>query len=84
MVKAPSIRSANAIFVSRKKLFLRSALLTAKRTRVRKFPAMIKTDDNMKALHNAMPSALEGILLANSDTFFRLSFTGEVLNIVNL
>ena len=81
---APSIKSAKAIFMIRKKLFFWRALLTAKRTRVSKFPVIIKTDDNAKALHNAMPSAIEGILLANSDAFFTLSFTGDVSIIINV
>ena len=72
------------MFITRNKLFLRSALLTAKRTRGSKLPAMIKTEDNMKTLHNAMPSDLEGKRFANSDVFFRLSFTADMSIVVNL
>ena len=47
-------------------------MLTAKRTRGSKLPAMIKTEDNMKTLHNAMPSDLEGKRFANSDVLTKL------------
>ena len=82
--KVPNIKSANAMFITRNKLFLRSALVTAKRTRASKFPAMIRTEDNMKTLHNAMPSDLEGKRFENSDAFCRLSFTTDVSIILNL
>ena len=72
------------MFITRNKLFLRSALVTAKRTRASKFPAMIRTEDNMRTLHNAMPSDSEGKRFANSDAFCRLSFTTDVSIIVNL
>ena len=72
------------MFITRNKLFLRSGLVTAKRTRASKFPAMIRTEDNMKTLHNAMPSDLEGKRFANSDVFFRLSFTADMSIVVNL
>ena len=72
------------MFITRNKLFLRSVLLTAKRTRASKLPAMIRTEDNMKTLHNAMPSDLEGKRFANSDVFFRLSFTADMSIVVNL
>ena len=82
--KVPNIKSANAMFITRNKLFLRSGLVTAKRTRASKFPAMIRTEDNIKTLHNAMPSNSEGKRFANSDAFCRLSFTTDVSIIVNL
>ena len=66
---APNIKSANAMFITKNKLFLRSGLVTAKRTRVGKFPAMIRTEDKMRALHSAIPSALEGKRLVNEDAF---------------
>ena len=76
--KIPNIKSANAMFITKKKLFLRSFSVTAKITRVSKFPAIIRTDDNIKALHNAIPSALEEKRFWNSDAFFRLSFIVDV------
>ena len=48
-----------------------------------KFPAMIRTEDNMKTLHNAMPSDLEGKRFANSDVFCWLSFTADMSIILN-
>ena len=72
------------MFITRNKLFLRSVLLTAKRTRASKLPAMIRTEDNMKTLLNAMPSDLKGKRFANSDVFFRLSFTADMSIVVNL
>ena len=68
-MKTPNIKSANAIFITRNKLFLRSGLVVAKKTRARKFPAVIETEDKMKALHYAMPSDLEGKLLVDVDAF---------------
>lgn len=73
----PTIKSANAMFMTRNKLFLRSFLLTAKRKRVREFPATLKTDVRMKALHSAMPSALEGdiselVLSVEHDVLFTI------------
>ena len=58
--KAPDIKSANAILMTKNKLLLRSLLLTVKRTRAGKFAKTIKTASNVKALHHAIPSALEG------------------------
>ena len=55
----PTTRSANAILITRDKTFLRSFLLTAKRTIVKEFPAIIKTASNAKAVHHAIPSAFE-------------------------
>ena len=83
-MKAPNIKSANAIFITRNKLFLRSALVAAKRTRVSKFPAVIKTEDKMKALHSARPSDLEGKLLVDVDTFSRVLFTAHESIVINL
>ena len=76
-MKAPNIKSANAIFITKNKLFLRSGLVTAKRTRVSKFPAMIRTEDKMRALHSAILSSLEGKLLVNADTFSMVLFTAD-------
>ena len=55
----PSMRSANAMLMTRNKLFLRSLLLTTNRKMMSKFPTIIKSDAKVKALHNAMPSTLE-------------------------
>ena len=71
------------MFITRNKLFLRSALVTAKRTRASKFPAMIRTEDNMRTLHNAMPSDSEGKRFANSDAFCWLLFTADMSIILN-
>ena len=57
---APNIKSANAILMIRKKLFLRRFLLSTKRTMVSKFPATMKMDVKIYTLHHAIPSALEG------------------------
>ena len=74
---APNIKSANAMFITKNKLFLRSGLVTAKRTRVSKFPAMIRTEDKMRALHSAIPFSLEGKLLVNADAFSMVLFTAD-------
>ena len=76
-MKAPNIKSANAIFRTKNKLFLRSGLVTANGTRVSKFPAMIRTRDKMRALHSAIPSALEGKRLVNADAFSMVLFTAD-------
>ena len=80
----PKIKSANAMFITKKKLFLRSCLVTTKMTRVSKFPTIIRTDDKMKALHNVMPSTLEEKRFGSSDPFFRLSFTVDVSIIISV
>ena len=49
------------------KLFLRSFLLAAKSTIVSKFPTTIKAAVDAKALHNAIPSALEGKSSVDND-----------------
>ena len=51
--------SANAIFTTRNKLFLRSLFFNVKRTIVSKFPKTIKTASITKALHKAIPSVRE-------------------------
>lgn len=56
----PKRRSANAKLMIGYKHFLRSFLFVAKRTIVSKFAATIKTASNTKALHHAIPAALEG------------------------
>ena len=53
------ITSANAIFITRNKLFLRSFLLTTKRTIVSMFLMTTRTASNAKALRQVIPSALE-------------------------
>ena len=77
MEKVPNNKSAKAMFITRNKLFLRSGLVTAKRTRVSKFPAMIRTKDKIRALNRAIPSALEGKLLVNADAFSMVLFTAD-------
>jgi len=57
---APDSKSAKAILMTKNKLLLRSLMLTAKRTRVRNFPRTIKRASNVKAMHQAIPSTLEG------------------------
>ena len=49
-----------------------------------KFPAMIRTEDKMKALHSARPSDLEGKLLVDADAFSRVLFTSHESIIINL
>ena len=83
-MKAPNIKSANAMFMTKKKLFLRSGLVTAKRSRVSKFPAMIRTEHKMKALHSAIPSALEGKLLVNAEAFSKVLFPADESIILKL
>ena len=85
-MKAPNIKSANVICIFRTKneLFLRSGLVTAKRTRVSKFPAMIGTEDKMKVRHSEIPSALKGKLLVNADTFSEVLFPADESIIINL
>ena len=53
------ITSANAIFITRNKLFLRSFLLTTKKTIVSMFLMTTRTASNAKALRQVIPSALE-------------------------
>ena len=65
------------MFTTKNKLFLRSGLVTANRTRASKFPAMIRTRDKMRALHSAIPSALEGKRLVNADAFSMVLFTAD-------
>ena len=77
MEKVPNNKSAKAMFITRNKLFLRSGLVTAKRTRVSKFPAMIRTEDKIRALNRAISSALEGKLLVNADAFSMVLFTAD-------
>ena len=83
-MKAPNIKSANAIFITRNKLFLRSGLVIAKRTRASKFPAVIRTEDKIRALHSAIPSDLEGRLLVNEDAFSKVLFPADESIIINL
>ena len=83
-MKAPNIKSANAIFITRNKLFLRSGLVTAKRTRASKFPAVTRTEDKIKALHSAIPADLEGRLLVNADAFSKVLFPADKSIIIHL
>ena len=83
-MKAPNIKSANAIFITRNKLFLRNGLVLAKRTRASKFPAVIRTEDKIRALHSAIPSDLEGRLLVNEDAFSKVLFPADESIIINL
>ena len=83
-MKAPNIKSANAIFITRNKLFLRNGLVIAKRTRASKFPAVIRTEDKIRALHSAIPSDLEGRLLVNEDAFSKVLFPADESIIINL
>ena len=82
-VKAPIIKSANAMLMTKNKLFLRSVLLRANRTMVSKFPATISTDSKIKALHHAMPSALEGTAIDKPVAFSKLVLATDVLFIVD-
>ena len=83
-MKAPNIKSANAIFITRNKLFLRNGLVIAKRTRASKIPAVIRTEDKIRALHSAIPSDLEGRLLVNEDAFSKVLFPADESIIINL
>ena len=83
-MKAPNIKSANAIFITRNKLFLRNGLVIAKRTRASKFPAVIRTEDKIRALHSAIPSDLEGRLLVNEGAFSKVLFPADESIIINL
>ena len=83
-MKAPNIKSANVIFITRNKLFLRSDLVLAKRTRASKIPAVIRTEDKIRALHSAIPSDLEGRLLVNEDAFSKVLFPADESIIINL
>lgn len=45
-----------------------------------KFPATIKTDTNMKALHNAMPSVLEETIVVDEPfAFSGVTLPGDVV-----
>ena len=76
---APSITSANAILMTRNKLFLRSLLLITKRTMVSKLPPIIKMDVNKKPLHHATDSALEGTNVDETVAFSELLLGVDVL-----
>ena len=76
---APSIRSANAILMTRNKLFLRSLLLTVKRTMVSKLPPIIKMDVNIKLLHHAMLSTLERTSIDEPVVFSKLLLAADML-----
>ena len=64
---APNMTSANAMFITRSKLFLRSFFFIAKKAIVSKFPATINTASNTKALHSAIPSARGGTSIEDKD-----------------
>ena len=49
---ASKIASAKAMFITSKRLFLRSGLSDAKTTNVSKFPTEIKTASRRKTLHS--------------------------------
>ena len=61
--KVPNNKSANDMFITRNKLFLRSSLVAAKRTRVSKFPVMIRTEEKKYALKNTIHLPWEGNFL---------------------
>ena len=69
---APNIISANAILITRYKVFLRRVLFLAKSTIVSAFPTKIKTACAVKALCQAMTSALAGSSSVNDkeESFF--------------
>ena len=46
---------------------------------VSKFPTIISTNDKMKAVHNAMPSAVDGTILDESVALFELVLDAAVL-----
>ena len=77
----PNIRSANAILMTRNKLLLRSLRFAANRTMVNKFPTTINTNDKIKAVHNAMPSALEGTILDEPVVFSEPVLAAAVISI---
>ena len=63
--------------MTRNKLLLRSLLFTANRTMMSKFPTTIVTNVKIKAVHNAMPSAVEGtrkrytyLMLKSNELFY--------------
>lgn len=56
---APTSRSAYAILMTKKRLFLRMFLFITKRTIVRMFPETTKTKVTIKAVLQAIPSALK-------------------------
>ena len=49
--------------MTRNKLLLRSLLFAANRTIVSRFPTKINTNDKLKAVHNAIPCAVEETIL---------------------
>lgn len=68
---APSIISANAIFITRSKLFLRSLFFSVKRTIASKVPPTVKTASITIVLQIAVSSVLEGNFIVDD--------AGEVL-----
>ncbi len=49
-----------------------------------KFPTTMKTDTKIKALHHAVPSALEGTVIVEPVAFFAPVLAGDALFIYEL
>ena len=77
--KAPNSRSAKAILITRFKLFLRTLLLAAKRTIVRRFPTAIKKETKAKTVHQVIPSGLERAFEDKPIFTSMLTFAEDVL-----
>ena len=72
------------MLTGRNTCFLRLLLLFVKIIIVSKFPATVKTNVNINAVHHAMPSALEGAFSDNLWSFVRLTLAADVLFILRL
>ena len=65
--------------MTRNKLLLRSLLFAANRTMVSKFATKINTNDKLKAVHKAMPSAVDGTILDETVVLSELVLAAAVL-----
>ena len=65
--------------MTRNKLLLRSLLFTANRTMESKFPTTVDTNEKIRAVHNAMPSAVEGTILDETVALSELVLAAAVL-----
>ena len=75
----PNVRSAHAILMTRNKPLLRRYLFTANKTMVSKFRTTINMDVKINAVHNAMPSSLEGTILDEPVSFSELVVADSIL-----
>ena len=81
---ATNITSANAMFITRSKLFLRNFFSSTKRKIVSKFPPTIKTASIMIALQIAISSVREGRCIVDDEEVLVEMVVVNVLFILEL